>query len=245
MFDLHNRTALITGATGGIGAAIARAMHKCGATVALTGRREEQLKTLQQELGERAHIFQCDLANLQQAQDIVNIVENQLGVLNIVVNNAGLTKDNLLIRMKNEDLDDVLDVNLKAPFYIMRTASRSMMRARDGRIINISSIVGITGNPGQVNYCSSKAGLIGMSKALAQEVATRGVTVNAIAPGFIESPMTHELPQNVKDRLLSTIPISRFGHVDDIAATAVFLASNEASYITGQTLHVNGGMLMV
>jgi len=245
MFDLTNKIALVTGATGGIGEAIARALHHQGATVAVTGRRSAQLNMLKSELGERIHTFTCDLSNAVQAQSIVDQVIAQLGNLHIVVNNAGLTKDNLIIRMKDSDLDDVLDVNLKAPFYIMRAAAKYMMRARVGRIINISSIVGVSGNPGQVNYCASKAGLIGATKALAQEVAARNVTVNAIAPGFIASSMTHDLPEAVKAKLLGSIPLGQMGHVDDIATATIYLASDEAKYITGQTLHINGGMLMV
>ena len=233
MFNLDGKVALVTGAAGGLGSAIARSLYAAGATVVLSGRRVEILNTLAKELGDRAHVVTSDK---ESVQGLVAAVAEKAGAVSILVNNAGLTKDNLFMRMKDEELDEVLDVNLKAPFYLSRAAMRPMMKARWGRIINISSIVGVTGNPGQANYCASKAGIIGLSKSLAQEVASRNITVNCVAPGFIESDMTDVLPDAQKEALLAGIPQGRM---------VLYLASEEASYVTGQTLHVNGGMAMI
>lgn len=245
MFDLTGKTALVTGATGGIGEAIARAMHGAGAVVALSGRRMEKLKALSDELGERTHIVPGDLADPAQADGLVGQAIEQAGQLDILVANAGVTRDKLLMQMKDDDWQDIIRVNLESYFRLCRKAVRPMMKARGGRIIGITSIVGITGNPGQSNYCASKAGMIGFTKSLAQEVASRGITANTIAPGFIESPMTDVLPDAQKEALLGQIPAGRLGKGGDIAAAAVYLASDEASYVTGQTLHVNGGMAMI
>ena len=244
MFRLDGRTALVTGASGGIGDAIARRLHEAGATVVLTGRRAEALETLAAALGERAHVRAADLADPAAADTLVTEVEG-LGGLDVLVNNAGLTRDNLALRLKDEDWNAVLETNLLAAFRLARAALRGMMKRRFGRILNVTSIVGVTGNPGQSNYAASKAGLIGMSKSLAQEVAARGVTVNCIAPGFIETAMTDALGDEQRTRLLGAIPAGRLGRPDDVAAAAVYLASAEAAYVTGQTLHVNGGMAMV
>lgn len=245
LFSLNDKIALVTGATGGIGAAIARSLHAQGATLAISGTRQGALEELAAELKERVHIFPCNLKDKESVQALIPAVEEKMGGLHILVNNAGLTRDNLSMRMKDEEYQEVIDVNLSAPFYLMRACLRNMMRQRWGRIINISSIVGVTGNPGQINYCASKAGLIGMSKSLAQEVASRGITVNCIAPGFITSPMTEVLPEDQQTKLLSSIPQGRMGTPEDIAAAAVYLASDAANYMTGQTLHVNGGMAMI
>lgn len=244
-FNLQDKIALVTGATGGIGAEIARALHKQGATLALSGTRQSALEDLAKELGDRVHIFPCNLKDKTEVQNLIPRVEETLGGLHILVNNAGLTRDNLALRMKDEEYQDVIDVNLSAPFYLMRACLRTMMRQRWGRIINISSIVGVTGNPGQMNYCATKAGLIGMSKSLAQEVASRNITVNCIAPGFIASAMTDVLPEEQHKKLIESIPQGRMGTPQDIAHAAVYLASEESSYMTGQTLHVNGGMAMI
>jgi 3-oxoacyl-[acyl-carrier protein] reductase len=245
MFALTGKRALVTGASGGIGAAIARALHAQGATVGLSGTRQEALETLAKSLGERAICLPARLDTVEGPAQLVQAAEKALGGLDILINNAGLTKDGLLMRMKDEDWETVLAVNLTAAFKICREAIRGMLKQRQGRILNISSIVGVTGNPGQANYVASKAGLIGFSKALAAEVATRGITVNCIAPGFITTPMTEGLPQNHQEKLLEKIPLGRMGAPEEIAAAAVYLASDEAAYVTGQTLHVNGGMLMV
>lgn len=246
MFDLTGKTALVTGASGGIGGAIAKALHARGATVALSGTRREALEALAAELGnERVHIVTANLSDPASVEQLAKDAEAVLGSLDILVNNAGLTKDGLVLRMKDDDWDSVIDVNLTAAFRLCRAAVKGMMKRRVGRIINITSIVGVTGNPGQVNYAASKAGLIGMSKSLAQEVASRGITVNCIAPGFITSAMTDALNDDQKSKLLVNIPAGRMGQVEEIAAAAVYLASNEAAYVTGQTLHVNGGMAMI
>lgn len=245
MFDLDGKTALVTGATGGIGEAIARAMHAAGATVALSGRRVEKLEALAGELGERTAIVPGDLSEPDQADALVGQTIEALGSCNILVANAGVTRDKLLMQMKDADWQDIIRINLESYFRLTRSAIRPMMKAREGRIIGIASIVGVTGNPGQSNYCASKAGMIGFTKSLAQEVASRGITANTIAPGFIESPMTDVLPDAQKEALLGQIPAGRLGEGKDIAAAAVFLASPEASYVTGQTLHVNGGMAMI
>jgi 3-oxoacyl-[acyl-carrier protein] reductase len=245
MFRLSDKIALVTGASGGIGAGIAKALHQQGATIALSGTRQDALEKLAKELGDRVHIFQCNLKNKEDTQALIQKVEEQLGGLHILVNNAGLTRDNLSLRMKDEEYQDVIDVNLSAPFYLMRAAIRGMMRNRWGRIINISSIVGFTGNPGQMNYSATKAGIVGMTKSLAQEVASRGITVNCIAPGYISSNMTDALQDAQKEKIIATVPQGRIGSPEDIAAAAVFLASDEANYVTGQTIHVNGGMAMI
>ncbi len=245
MFDLNGKTALVTGATGGIGEAIARAMHAAGAEVALSGRRVEKLEALASDLGGRTHILPCDLSDAEQADALVGQAIEAAGKLDVLVANAGVTRDKLLMQMKDEDFQDIIRVNLESYFRLCRKAVRPMMKARGGRIIGIASIVGVTGNPGQSNYCASKAGMIGFTKSLAQEVASRGITANTIAPGFIESPMTDVLPDAQKEALLGQIPAGRLGQGSDIAAAAVYLASAGASYVTGQTLHVNGGMAMI
>lgn len=245
MFDLTGKTALVTGATGGIGESIARMMHAAGANVALSGRRVEKLEALASELGDRTHVLPCDLSDPDQADALVGQAIEVGGQLDILVANAGVTRDKLLMQMKDEDFQDIIRVNLESYFRLCRKAVRPMMKARGGRIIGIASIVGVTGNPGQSNYCASKAGMIGFTKSLAQEVASRGITANTIAPGFIESPMTNVLPDAQKELLLGQIPAGRLGQGQDIAAAAVYLASDQASYVTGQTLHVNGGMAMI
>jgi 3-oxoacyl-[acyl-carrier protein] reductase len=245
MFDLSGKGALVTGASGGIGAAIARALHGCGAKVVLSGTRVDALEKLAGELGAGAFACSCNLTDQTALEALPKQAEEHLGTLDILVNNAGITRDNLFVRMKNEEWDEIIAVNLSAPFKLARACVRSMMRRRFGRIITITSVVGVTGNAGQGNYAAAKAGLIGMSKALAQEVASRNVTVNCIAPGFIETPMTAGLNEEQKSRLLGAIPAGRLGQGEDVAAAAVYLASDEAGYVTGQTLHVNGGMAMI
>ena len=245
MFRLDNKPALITGASGGIGAAIARALHAQGAIVALSGTRRDALDTLAAELGERAHVCPADLREAGAADALISAAEAAAGPLAILVNNAGLTRDGLALRMKDEDWAAVLDVDLSAPFRLARAALRGMLRRRAGRIVQISSVVGSTGNAGQANYAAAKAGLVGMSKALAQEVASRGVTINVIAPGFIDTAMTERLGEAQKARLLESIPLGRMGRPEDVAAATVYLASEEAGWMTGATLHVNGGMAMV
>jgi 3-oxoacyl-[acyl-carrier protein] reductase len=245
MFDLSGKAALVTGATGGIGAAIARALHAQGARVALTGRRAAELEALAAELGERALAAPADLADPAAPAALVERVETEFGALDILVNNAGLTRDMLALRMGDADWAAVLEVDLTAPFRLARAALRGMMKRRHGRIISIASIVGVTGNAGQANYAAAKAGLIGMSKSLAQEVATRGVTVNVVAPGFVQTAMTDALGEAQRAKLLERIPSGRMGAPGDVAAAVAYLASAEAGWITGQTLHVNGGMAMV
>lgn len=245
MFDLTDKRALVTGASGGIGGAIAKALHEQGASVALSGTRVEALQAVADELGERAHVTPADLSSAEGANALIKDAEAAMGGIDILINNAGLTRDQLAMRMKDEDWQAVLDVNLTAAFRLSRACLRGMMKARAGRIIGITSVVGATGNAGQTNYAASKAGMIGMSKSLAQEVASRGITVNCVAPGFIETAMTDVLSDDVKNKLLTGIPAGRLGNVDDIASACVYLASDEASYVTGQTLHVNGGMAMI
>lgn len=245
MFDLSGKKALVTGASGGIGGAIAKALHSLGADVALSGTREDALKALADELGERAHVTPARLGEEGAAAQLVADATAAMGGVDILVNNAGLTRDTLAMRMKDEDWDQVLNVNLKSAFQLSRACLKGMMKARFGRIISITSIVGVTGNAGQANYAASKAGLIGMSKSLAQEVATRGITVNCVAPGFIATPMTEALNEQQQAAILGNIPAGAMGAPEDIAAAVVYLASVEANYVTGQTLHVNGGMAMI
>ncbi|MBK6896371.1 MAG: 3-oxoacyl-[acyl-carrier-protein] reductase [Alphaproteobacteria bacterium] len=245
MFDLNGKKALVTGATGGIGAAIARALHAQGAEVGLSGRNGDKLADLAQILGERVHVLPADLSNDEAIGDLVKRAEEAMGQIDILVNNAGLTKDGLSMRMSREDWQNVLDVNLTAPFRLAQAVQRGMMKRRWGRIINISSVVGVTGNPGQCNYVASKAGMIGWTKAMAAEIASRNITVNCIAPGFIATPMTDVLTEEQKGKINANIPMGRMGSSEDIAAAAAFLASAEASYVTGQTLHINGGMAMI
>ena len=247
MFELKGKTALVTGATGGIGGAIATALHAQGATVAISGRQVDKLEALATQLKERVHICPCDLGNKEQVGKLVEEATGKLGRLDILVNNAGLTKDNLFMVMKDEQWDEVIAVNLTSTFMLMRAAVRGMMRAKTGygRIVNISSVSGVLGNPGQGNYAASKAGMIGMTKSVAREVASRGITANCIAPGFIQTPMTDALNEKQVATIKEAIPAQAFGNPADIAAAVVYLASEEARYVTGQTLHVNGGMLMI
>jgi 3-oxoacyl-[acyl-carrier protein] reductase len=245
MFDLTGRKALVTGATGGLGGAIARTLHAQGASVAISGTRAEALEALAAELGERVVVAPCNLSDKDSVEALVPAAEEKLGGLDILVNNAGITRDNLFMRLKDEDWDSVLAVNLTAAFRLSRAAVKSMMRRRYGRIVSIGSVVGTTGNPGQGNYAAAKAGLIGMSKALAAEVASRNITVNVVSPGFIESPMTQVLNDKQRESILSDVPMGRLGAGGDVAAAVAYLASTEAGYVTGQTLHVNGGMAMI
>ncbi len=245
MFDLTGKTALVTGASGGIGRAVAKALHAQGAVVALHGTRKEVLEELANELKERAHVVTCNFSDAEAVEKLVPDAEAAMGQLDILVNNAGITRDGLILRMKDQDFWDVLNVNLGTAFRLSRAAVKGMMKRRYGRIVNISSVVGVTGNPGQVNYVASKAGLIGMTKSLAQEVASRNITVNAVAPGFIASAMTDALNDDQKKRITDSIPQGRMGSGDDIAGAVAYLASTEAAYVTGQTLHVNGGMAMI
>ena len=245
MFDLSGKTALVTGASGGIGAAIAKALHGQGAAIGISGTRVDALETLAGEIGDRVHLLPCDLSDPTAVEALPKQAEEALGQVDILVNNAGITADNLGMRMSDEQWASVLDIDLTAAFRLSRAVMRGMMKRRWGRIIAITSVVGVIGNPGQANYAAAKAGMIGMSKALAHEVATRGITVNAIAPGFIETPMTSSLDESQHESLFSRIPAQRLGTPEEVAAGVAFLASQEASYITGATLHVNGGLAML
>lgn len=245
MFDLSGKTALVTGATGGIGGAIARALHTQGATVAISGTRREVLEKFASELGDRVHVLPANLSDPGEVESLVPAAEEAMKQLDILVCNAGITRDNLFVQLKDEDWDTVLAVNLTATFRLARAATKTMMRRRFGRLIGITSVVGVTGNAGQGNYSAAKAGMIGMFKSLAQEYAKRNVTANCIAPGFIATAMTDVLNDKQKETILTKVPAGRLGTSDDIAAAAVYLASNEAGYVTGQTLHVNGGMAMI
>jgi 3-oxoacyl-[acyl-carrier protein] reductase len=246
MFELSEKTALVTGASGGIGGAIARALHARGAKIVLSGTRQEALDALKSELATNVFVEPCNLSNPEDVEGLVKKAEQTAGgPIDILVNTAGITRDNLFARMKNDEWDQVIAVNLSAAFKLSRAALRNMMRNRWGRIVNITSVVGVTGNPGQGNYAAAKAGLIGMSKSLAYEVASRGITVNCIAPGFIKSPMTDGLNETQTNAVMSRIPAGRLGQGSDIGAACAYLASDEASYVTGQTLHVNGGMAMI
>jgi 3-oxoacyl-[acyl-carrier protein] reductase len=244
MFDLTGKTALVTGATGGIGGAIAHALHASGAIVAISGTRMEKLDALAGQLAGRVHVLPCDLSDMSDVEKLLPNAEAAMGHVDILVNNAGITRDNLFVRLKDEEWDQVLAVDLGAAFRLARAAVRGMMRRRYGRIIGISSVVGVTGNAGQANYAAAKAGMIAMTKSLAQEVASRGITVNVIAPGLIDTAMTESLNDKQKEAILARVPAGRFGSPDDVAAAALYLASNESGYMTGQTLHVNGGMAM-
>ena len=245
MFDLTGMNALVTGATGGLGGGIARALHAQGATVAISGTRADVLEALAKDLGDRVHVLPCNLGDAAQVEALVPGAEKAMGQLDVLVNNAGITRDGLFMRMKDEDWDQVIAVNLTSAFRLSRACLRGMMKRRFGRIVSITSIVGVTGNAGQGNYAASKAGMIGMSKSLAAEVASRNITVNCVAPGFISSPMTDVLNEKQKDAIMDTIPAGRLGEGQDVAAAVVYLASREAGYVTGQTLHVNGGMAMI
>lgn len=245
MFDLTGKTALVTGATGGIGGAIARALHAQGATVSISGTRREVLDTLAGEMKDRVHVLPCNLSDAAEVEALVPAAEKAMGQLDILVANAGITRDNLFVQLKDEDWNDVINVNLTATFRLARAATKLMMRKRFGRIIAITSVVGVTGNAGQGNYAASKAGLIGMMKSVGAEYARRNVTANCIAPGFIATPMTDALNEKQREAVLGKVPAGRLGTPEDIAAAAVYLASNEAAYVTGQTIHVNGGMAMI
>ena len=245
MFDLTGRTALVTGATGGIGGAVAKALHAQGATVSISGTRREVLDKLAGELSERAHVLPCNLADTAEVEALVPAAEKTMGQLDILVANAGITRDNLFVQLRDEDWDEVISVNLTATFRLARAATKLMMRKRFGRIIAITSVVGVTGNPGQANYTASKAGLIGLIKTLGAEYARRNVTANCIAPGFIKTPMTDALNEKQREAILARVPAGRLGTPEDVAAAAVYLASNEAAYVTGQTIHINGGMAMI
>jgi 3-oxoacyl-[acyl-carrier protein] reductase len=246
MFKLNGKTALVTGASGGIGSAVARALHQQGAEVIVSGTREKNLLSLADELSSRVHVAVADLSDPNSIDMLIEKAQNFCaGGVDIIINNAGIVRDNLLVRMKDDEVQDVLDVNLLAGFRLTRGLLRGMMKRRWGRIIGISSVVGAMGNPGQTNYAAAKAGMVGFSKALAQEVATRGVTVNIVAPGMIETSMTADLTEEQSSRLLSTIPTGRLGKPDEVAASVVYLASEEAAYVTGATIHVNGGMAML
>lgn len=244
MFDLTSKNALVTGASGDIGGAIARVLHAQGATVALSGTRVDPLNALADDLGDRAHVLPCNLSDKDSVEALPKQSVDAMGSLDILINNAGITKDNLFMRMSDEEWDAVLNINLTSTMRLCRGVLRGMMKARWGRIVNISSIVGVTGNPGQGNYAASKAGVIGMGKSLAAEVASRGITVNTIAPGFITTAMTDKLTDDQKTKLLASVPMGRMGTSEEIAASVAYLSSDEASYITGNTLHINGGMAM-
>lgn len=245
MFDLTGKTALVTGASGGIGSSIAKALHGQGATIALSGTRVEALEKVAAELGERTHILPCNLSDSAAVDALPKQAEEAMGQLDILVNNAGITKDNIFMRMKDEEWDDVLAVNLTASFRLARACMRGMMKRRWGRIISITSVVGSMGNPGQANYAASKAGVTGMTKSIAQEVASRNITVNCVAPGFIATAMTDALDDGQQERVNAMIPMGRMGTSDEIGASVLYLASEEAAYVTGQTIHVNGGMIMI
>ena len=244
MFDLTGKTALVTGASGGIGGAIARALHGAGATVGLSGTREAPLQDLAADLGERAHVLPCNLSDRAEVDGLIKTATEAMGGVDILVNNAGITRDNLFMRMGDDDWDSVLEVNLTSTMRLSKSAIRPMMKARWGRIVNITSVVGATGNAGQANYAAAKAGMVGLSKSLAQEVATRGITVNCVAPGFIATAMTDKLDDDQKAAINGQIPAARMGTPEEIAAAVLYLASDEAGYVTGTTLHVNGGMAM-
>jgi len=245
MFSLEGKNALVTGATGGIGEAIARMLHAQGATVSLSGTRAEKLEALASDLGERAFVTPANLSDREAVDALLPAAEEKMGSVDILVNNAGITRDNIFMRMKDDEWDQVLEVNLSSGFRLCRSAIKGMMKRRTGRIIGITSVVGVTGNPGQVNYAAAKAGMIGMYKSLAREVASRNITVNTIAPGFIETAMTDALNDKQKESILTNVPAGRLGTSNEIASAALYLASDEAAYITGQTLHVNGGMAMI
>ena len=245
MFNLTGKSALVTGATGGIGGAVAKALHQQGAHIAISGTRREALEALASELGERVHIVPANLSDRDSVEALIPAAEQVLGQVDILVNNAGVTRDNLFMRMKDEEWETVLRVNLEAAFRLSRAAIKGMMKRRFGRIVSVTSVIGTTGNAGQANYAASKAGLIGLSKSLAQEVASRNITVNCIAPGFIATPMTDVLNDKQREGILAKVPMARLGTPEDIAAAAVYLASDEAAYVTGQTLHINGGMAMI
>ena len=245
MFNLEGKNALVTGATGGIGAAIAKALHGAGATVGISGTREAVLAERAAELGERVHVLPCNLGDDDAVAGLIPAADEAMGSVDILVNNAGITRDGLAMRMKDEEWNEVLNVNLTSSFKLARACLRGMMKRRNGRIVSITSVVGTMGNPGQANYAASKAGTVGMSKALAQEVASRGITVNCVAPGFIETAMTDALNEKQREAILTTIPAGRLGQGDEVASAVLYLASDEAAYITGQTLHVNGGMAMI
>ena len=245
MFSLEKKNALVTGASGDIGRSIAIALHDAGAKVIISGTRLEPLEALKSELGERAHIILCDLSDKDEVRLMISKTIETLGSIDILINNAGITQDNLFMRMSDDEWSNVINVNLSSTMQLCRGVLRGMMKSRWGRIVNISSVVGVTGNPGQANYAASKAGVIGMSKSLAYEVASRGITVNCVAPGFISSAMTDKLNDKQKDSIISSIPSKRMGDSKDVAAAVSYLTSNEASYVTGQTLHVNGGLAMI
>lgn len=245
MFNLSGKCALVTGATGGIGGAVAKALHAQGATIAVSGTRREALEALAAELGARVHVVPANLSDKDSVEGLIPAAEAALGQVDILVNNAGVTRDNLFMRMKDEEWEMVLRVNLEAAFRLSRAAIKGMMKRRFGRIVSVTSVIGTTGNAGQANYAASKAGLIGMSKSLAQEVASRNITVNCIAPGFISTPMTDVLNEKQREGILAKVPMARLGTPEDIAAAAVYLASDEAGYLTGQTIHINGGMAMI
>jgi 3-oxoacyl-[acyl-carrier protein] reductase len=245
MLDLTGKTALVTGATGGIGREIAKRLHEQGATVGISGTRQAVLEEIASEFGDRVHALPCDLTDLDAVDGLIGRADEAMGQVDILVNNAGITRDNIFMRMKNEEWDQVIQVNLTAMFRLTRAAVGGMMRRRSGRIISITSVVGTIGNPGQGNYCASKAGMVGMTKSLAFEVASRGITVNCVAPGFIATAMTDALNDKQRDAILSRVPAKRLGEPEEVADAVVYLASDEAAYMTGQTLHVNGGMAMI